>query len=276
MRRTIGLALLIAGWPLASTAVAAQPPLPPQRPSLIEVPLPPEPAGLFGLPGAMPSGRSLYLPLVVEAARENRLPSEIADAVMRVESGYDPGVVGGVGERGLMQVRPGTAAMLGFRGSLADLSDPGTNIRLGVAYLAGAWRLSGGDLCRTLMKYRAGHGSERMSALSVEYCRRARAHLAELGSPLAAGILPPVDFGPPGMPPGEIPGPTALGLAASNSAVPASANPGKPRIVRVGGRLVVVRRPMLRGTGFWAAHTARIKAIEARLRWRRGGIMAPS
>lgn len=272
MRLPLGLALLTAAWPLASTAVRAQPvPLPPQRPSLIELPLPPEPTGLFGLPGSMPSGRSLYLPMVVEAARANRLPSDIADAVMRVESGYDPGVVGGVGERGLMQVRPGTAAMLGFRGSLADLADPGTNIRLGVAYLAGAWRLSGGDLCRTLMKYRAGHGSERMSALSVEYCRRARAHLAELGSPLAAGILPPVDFGPPELPPGRVPGP-----ASPSPAEPASANPGKPRIVRVGGRLVVARRPMLRGERFWAAHTARIKAIEAKLRWRRGGIMTPS
>lgn len=270
MRLPFGLALLTAAWPLVPTSVGAQP-LPPQRPALIELPLPPEPAGLFGLPGAMPSGRSLYLPLVIDAARENRLPSEIADAVMRVESGYDPGVVGGVGERGLMQVRPGTAAMLGFRGSLSDLSDPGTNIRLGVAYLAGAWRLSGGDLCRTLMKYRAGHGSERMSALSVEYCRRARAHLAELGSPLAAGILPRIDFGPPELPPGRVSGQVAPGLA-----LPASANPGKPRIVRVGGRLVVARRPTLRGAGFWAAHSARIKAIEAKLRWKRGGIMAPT
>jgi hypothetical protein len=37
------------------------------------------------------------------------------------------------------------------------------------------------------MKYRAGHGEERMTPLSVEYCRRVRAHLAAIGSPMVAG-----------------------------------------------------------------------------------------
>jgi hypothetical protein len=37
------------------------------------------------------------------------------------------------------------------------------------------------------MKYRAGHGEERMTSLSVEYCRRVRAHLAVIGSPIIAG-----------------------------------------------------------------------------------------
>ena len=46
--------------------------------------------------------------------------------------------------------------------------------------------------CRALMKYRAGHGEERFSERSVEYCRRARAHLASLGSPLANSPLPSV------------------------------------------------------------------------------------
>jgi hypothetical protein len=89
--------------------------------------------------------------------------------------------VGGVGEIGLMQVRPTTAAMLGFRGSHAELAEPEANIRYGVAYLAKAWRLAGGDLCRALMKYRAGHGEETITPLSAEYCRRAKVHLADLG-----------------------------------------------------------------------------------------------
>jgi hypothetical protein len=37
------------------------------------------------------------------------------------------------------------------------------------------------------MKYRAGHGEERMTLLSVEYCRRVRAHLVAIGSPMVAG-----------------------------------------------------------------------------------------
>jgi len=38
------------------------------------------------------------------------------------------------------------------------------NIHYGVTYLSQAWRLANGDLCRALMKYRAGHGEEMMSA----------------------------------------------------------------------------------------------------------------
>jgi hypothetical protein len=90
-----------------------------------------------------------------------------------------------------MQVRPKTAELLGFRGTSAELAQPQTNLRYGVGYLAKAWRLASGDLCRTLMKYRAGHGSETMSALSLEYCRRARIHLASVGINYAALIAAP-------------------------------------------------------------------------------------
>ena len=118
------------------------------------------------------------------------LPPALADAVTRVESAFNPDAVGKVGEVGLMQVRPETAAMLGYRGPVAGLFEPETNIRYGVAYLSRAWQLANGDVCRALMKYRAGWGEERMSPLSVEYCRRARGHLAAIGSPLAHGAEP--------------------------------------------------------------------------------------
>jgi Transglycosylase SLT domain len=135
-----------------------------------------------------PSGalreRSTYLSAIVQEAEANRVPPAVVDAVVRIESQYDPTAVGSVGEIGLMQVRPKTAALLGFQGETADLAEPQTNLRYGVSYLAKAWRLAGGDLCRALMKYRAGHGSERMSALSIEYCRRARVHLAAVGTGL--------------------------------------------------------------------------------------------
>jgi hypothetical protein len=86
-----------------------------------------------------------------------------------------------------MQIRPTTAAMLGYRGTLAGLFEPETNVRYGIAYLGRAWQLADGNLCRALMKYRAGHGEERMTPLSVEYCRRVRVHLAAIGSPLGGG-----------------------------------------------------------------------------------------
>jgi hypothetical protein len=130
--------------------------------------------------------RSTYLPAIAHEAEANGVPPALVDAVVRIESRYDPAAVGSVGEIGLMQVRPKTAALLGFQGTSAELAQPQTNLRYGVGYLAKAWRLASGDLCRTLMKYRAGHGSETMSTLSVEYCRRARIHLASVGINYAA------------------------------------------------------------------------------------------
>ena len=124
--------------------------------------------------------------LVEQEARKTGLPADIAEAVVHVESNYDPTVIGRVGEIGLMQVRPETAAMLGFRGTNEELAKPEVNVHYGVIYLSKAWRLANGDLCRALMKYRAGHGEEIMTQRSVEYCRRARNHLAALGSPFAA------------------------------------------------------------------------------------------
>jgi hypothetical protein len=116
------------------------------------------------------------------------VPPALVDAVVRIESRYDPTAVGSVGEIGLMQVGPKTAALLGFQGTPAELAEPRTNLRYGVGYLAKAWRLAEGDLCRALMKYRARHASEQMSALSIEYCRRARQHLAAVGTEI---VRPP-------------------------------------------------------------------------------------
>jgi len=118
----------------------------------------------------------------------------LAHAVMEIESGFDPDVHGADGEVGLMQVMPGTARMLGFRGSLDELGAPATNIALGVRYLAQANSLAAGDLCTTVMKYRAGHGETRFSELSVRYCRHARAILAREGFAVT-GPLPVATFG---------------------------------------------------------------------------------
>jgi Transglycosylase SLT domain len=135
--------------------------------------------------------RSTYLPAIVQEAAASGVPPALVDAVVRIESRYDPTAVGSIGEIGLMQVRPKTAALLGFQGTSAELAEPRTNLRYGVGYLAKAWRLADGDLCRALMKYRAGHGSDKMSALSIEYCRRARQHLATVGTEIGTPVEPP-------------------------------------------------------------------------------------
>jgi soluble lytic murein transglycosylase-like protein len=143
-----------------------------------------------------PDGRARYRASIEKEAAQAGLPPEVAEAVMAVESGYNPDAIGGVGEIGLMQILPSTAAMLGFRGSLAELAVPETNIRYGVTYLAKAWRLAGGDLCTAAMKYRAGHGETRFSVLSVNYCLAVRSKLAARGFRVT-GSVPAATFGEP-------------------------------------------------------------------------------
>ncbi|WP_244484960.1 lytic transglycosylase domain-containing protein [Bradyrhizobium tropiciagri] len=155
--------------------------------------LPPPPGSQPGLSDA----RMRYRALIEKEAAGSGLAPEIAEAVMGVESGYNPDVIGGVGEIGLMQLLPSTARMLGFSGSLAELAIPENNIHLGVMYLAQAWRLAGGDLCTAVMKYRAGHGETRFSYLSVNYCVAVRARLFARGFRVT-GTVPVATFGEPG------------------------------------------------------------------------------
>src|SRR6516165_11656589 len=122
-----------------------------------------------------------FCELIKQEAERTGLDPALIDAVIKVESDYRPDTIGAAGEIGLMQVRPSTARLLGFGGTDRELAQPATNIRLGVTYLAKAWSLARGDLCRALMKYRAGHGEEQMTPLSVKYFRRAYEHLSVQG-----------------------------------------------------------------------------------------------
>jgi soluble lytic murein transglycosylase-like protein len=211
-------------------------------------------------PDSPTSFKAMVRGLVEQEARKTGLPADIAEAVVHVESNYDPTVIGRVGEIGLMQVRPETAAMLGFRGTNEELAKPEVNVHYGVIYLSKAWRLANGDLCRALMKYRAGHGEEIMTQRSIDYCQRARNHLAALGSPFAAqGTTWPVVI------------PASTSETADNAA---------PRRTPDSSRGVpspkAVYAQYKRGTAaasraFWAAHEARVRAITARIdaKWRR-------
>ena len=132
--------------------------------------------------------RTRLLPLIQAEAQAAGIPPALADAVATIETGYTENTMGSSGEIGLMQVMPATARMLGFRSNTTELYGAATNIHYGVTYLARALAASGGNLCRALMKYRAGTGEEGYSPLSIQYCRRASAVLARNGSPLAAQV----------------------------------------------------------------------------------------
>lgn len=120
-----------------------------------------------------------YGALIRRHAARNGVPHALALAVVRIESGFRPNVRGRAGEVGLMQIKPATARLMGYRGSAKGLRDPETNIRFGMRYLGQAYRLAGGTTCGTILKYNAGHGARRMNRISSRYCAKVRRLLGE-------------------------------------------------------------------------------------------------
>ena len=116
--------------------------------------------------------------LIASHAAANGVPFALADAVVRIESRYNPRVSNG-GALGLMQIKPATARGVGFSGSASALYDADTNLRYGMRYLAQAYRMSGGDTCQTVMRYQSGHYAARMSGANRAYCGKARAIMAK-------------------------------------------------------------------------------------------------
>lgn len=113
-------------------------------------------------------------------AKAAGLPAELAEAVVRHESRFNPKARGRHGEIGLMQIKPQTARGLGYSGSAAGLYDVETNLKWGMAYLAGAYKLAGGDTCGTILRYNAGHGATRMNRISRAYCSEVTTYVASL------------------------------------------------------------------------------------------------
>jgi soluble lytic murein transglycosylase-like protein len=112
-------------------------------------------------------------PRIEQHARENALPAALANAVIRIESNYNPRIVH-AGNYGLMQIKLATARAVGFGGSAAELLDPDTNLRYGLKYLGSVYQQSQGDLCLTIMKYQSGHRALRMTASNRAYCQKVK------------------------------------------------------------------------------------------------------
>ena len=66
--------------------------------------------------GAAAAGTpELYADLIATHAAENGIPVQLAEAVVRHESNFNPRVTGRAGEIGLMQIKPKTAAWIAER-----------------------------------------------------------------------------------------------------------------------------------------------------------------
>lgn len=136
-------------------------------------------AGKPSVPGARQAEQKPYEAIINKYASLNGVDADLAHAVVRIESNYNPRTRGSAGEVGLMQIKPATARMMGYRGSVKGLYDPETNVRFGMKYLAMAQTLGGGSTCKTILKYNAGHGARHMNPVSRRYCGKVTMLLAE-------------------------------------------------------------------------------------------------
>lgn len=105
--------------------------------------------------GPVPSRKALKA-LVERTAKQYGVDTELVDAVVIAESGYDPHAVSRVGAIGLMQVMPETASDYGVD-SLDALFDPQTNVRTGVRHLKRLLAQFG--IGKAVMAYNAGEGA---------------------------------------------------------------------------------------------------------------------
>jgi soluble lytic murein transglycosylase-like protein len=81
--------------------------------------------------------------LVTQVAAEQGVPSAVALALVRRESGFNVRAVGRAGEIGLAQIKLATARAMGFTGTRAQLFEPRTNLTFGMKYARLAIRCGG-------------------------------------------------------------------------------------------------------------------------------------
>jgi len=106
-------------------------------------------AGWLRLPHA---DAALYAGEIRDAAARHGVPEKLVTAVIRVESAFNAHAVSRSGARGLMQLMPETASILGVRNSF----DPQQNIDGGVRHLRGMMERFANNLPLALAAYNAG------------------------------------------------------------------------------------------------------------------------
>jgi soluble lytic murein transglycosylase-like protein len=104
--------------------------------------------------GADPA-RGRYAREIRESSERHGVSRELIEAVIQVESAYNPLAVSAKGAQGLMQLMPRTANAL----SVKNVFDPRENIEGGVRHLRHLIGRFPGDLPRALAAYNAGEGA---------------------------------------------------------------------------------------------------------------------
>lgn len=120
--------------------------------------------------------------IVADAAKRHGIPLDRLKAMIHVESGGNPRAVSRRGARGIMQVKPSTAAEVGVTG---DLHDPENGVEAGARYLRKQYDRFG-DWDTATEAYNAGPArvahrrarGERLPAETRAYTRKIKAREA--------------------------------------------------------------------------------------------------
>lgn len=96
--------------------------------------------------------------MLERTARQYGFKPSFIKAIAYLESGWNPSVRSSAGAVGVMQVLPSTGEFVGryLVGRRLDLTNPRDNIIAGVAFVDYLWRLTGGNVNRTLAGYYQG------------------------------------------------------------------------------------------------------------------------
>ena len=97
------------------------------------------------------------LQLIQALARQYRIESRLIQAIIKVESNFDPRAVSSAGALGLMQLMPATAK----RFAVNDPFNPRANIEGGIRYLKHLLRQFPNNLRHVLAAYNAGENAVR-------------------------------------------------------------------------------------------------------------------
>lgn len=161
------------------------------------------PVCLLGLLVTSAFGRgdeALYEPFILAAAQDQGLDPALIKAVIKCESGFNPRALSPKGAQGLMQLMPGTQAMLG----VTQPFEPQSNIAGGSRYLAMLKQMFSGDLRLILAGYNAGPQTVISAGYTVpaisetqQYIRCVLAAYEQYRQPGTLPLLTPLRPSPP-------------------------------------------------------------------------------
>lgn len=102
--------------------------------------------------GSFSRDSNQYDPLISEFSKKYQVDFALIKAIIRAESGFNPGAISRKGAKGLMQLMPETASRL----NVSNIFNPRENIEGGVRYFKYLLSLFDNDIRLSLAAYNAG------------------------------------------------------------------------------------------------------------------------